>query len=721
MSFLTPLYLLAGLAVTLPILFHLIRRTPKGRQVFSSLMFLEPSPPKLTKRSRLENWLLLLLRALAICLIAAAFSRPFLRSQIETESGESSGRRLAILIDKSASMQHADHWDQAVNTASDLLDEVTPADAVSVMTFDREIQTIIGFEDWAELTPDARKSTVMEKLAEIEPSNFATELGTAVITTADLLNQKTERQVIDRRLFVISDFQEGCRWEPLNGYEWPENVHVEVRRLEAPSDSTNASIHLVGNESLTEDRINLRISNAEQSRNEVFRLGWIDQFSEVDEATGKAIPTDTMKLYAPPGQSKVFKAPERSSELVSERVVLTGDKVEFDNTCYVAVRRPWDVQIVFLGEESASGADSLRFFLDPVFPDTPGRKVTITEWETSSSTPPIEDEKISLAVVGGSCTQEQLVWAKEWVTQGGQLLFVATDENQAMQLYDILDSAPTPVEEGDVDDYLMLGSVDLSHPVFAPFDDPRFADFSKLRFYEYREFDLESLPEKRVLASFEGGLPAITEIPVEEGRVVLFSSGWRRQESDFAVWSKFVPLMNGLLEYIGNRADNRLQFYVGDSATSDELGFPDRDLWIKLGDQDSVKLASGDSHLFDAPGIYSIADDEKELSNPDVGRVSVNLHPSESRTTPLDLENLIAAGLPIEKKSTEIDEEEVDAAISGRQLMNRELEARQQIWRWLLLAALGVLLLETIIAGIQQRPRVATTQQLNPSNSATTA
>ncbi len=63
MSFLTPLYLLGVLAIAAPIVFHLIRRSPRGEVPFSSLMFLSPSPPRLTRRSRLDNILLLLLRA----------------------------------------------------------------------------------------------------------------------------------------------------------------------------------------------------------------------------------------------------------------------------------------------------------------------------------------------------------------------------------------------------------------------------------------------------------------------------------------------------------------------------------------------------------------------------------------------------------------------------------------------------------------------------------
>lgn len=65
MSFLTPLYLLGALTIAAPIVFHLIRRTTKGEVPFSSLIFLSPSPPRLTRRSRLDQWLLLLLRAAA--------------------------------------------------------------------------------------------------------------------------------------------------------------------------------------------------------------------------------------------------------------------------------------------------------------------------------------------------------------------------------------------------------------------------------------------------------------------------------------------------------------------------------------------------------------------------------------------------------------------------------------------------------------------------------
>ena len=76
------IFLAGAAAIALPFLFHLIRRSSREKVVFSSLMFLEPSPPRITKRSRLEHILLLLLRCAVIALLAFVFARPFLQKPI---------------------------------------------------------------------------------------------------------------------------------------------------------------------------------------------------------------------------------------------------------------------------------------------------------------------------------------------------------------------------------------------------------------------------------------------------------------------------------------------------------------------------------------------------------------------------------------------------------------------------------------------------------------
>ena len=89
MSFLAPWFLLGALGIGLPLVFHLIRRTTRERTRFSSLMFLLPSPPRVTRRSRLEDVLLLCLRAAALVLMTVAFARPFFRNAAEISDRKS--------------------------------------------------------------------------------------------------------------------------------------------------------------------------------------------------------------------------------------------------------------------------------------------------------------------------------------------------------------------------------------------------------------------------------------------------------------------------------------------------------------------------------------------------------------------------------------------------------------------------------------------------------
>jgi hypothetical protein len=130
MNFLTPLFLIGGLAIAGPIIFHLIKRTTRERTVFSSLMFLMPTPPRLSKRSRLEHLILLLLRCLALGLLALGFSRPFFKETPLDDPTSVQPRRIVVLIDVSASMRRTGLWAAARDRVEATLAKVAPVDQV---------------------------------------------------------------------------------------------------------------------------------------------------------------------------------------------------------------------------------------------------------------------------------------------------------------------------------------------------------------------------------------------------------------------------------------------------------------------------------------------------------------------------------------------------------------------------------------------------------------
>ena len=81
---------------------------------------------------------------------------------------------------------------------------------------------------------------------------------------------------------------------------------------------------------------------------------------------------------------------------------------------------------------------------------------------------------------------------------------------------------------------------------------------------------------------------------------------------------------------------------------------------------------------------------------------AVNLDPLESKTAPIPVEEIERRGIRLANHSQQIADRE-----QRRQMHNAELENRQKIWRWLILAAIGILILETWMAGRSvDRPRL---------------
>ena len=79
MGFLSPIFLLAGLAVAVPLILHLFHRHDAKRMAFPALRYLLRTEKEHARTIRFRQLLLLLLRVAAILLLVGAGGRPFLR------------------------------------------------------------------------------------------------------------------------------------------------------------------------------------------------------------------------------------------------------------------------------------------------------------------------------------------------------------------------------------------------------------------------------------------------------------------------------------------------------------------------------------------------------------------------------------------------------------------------------------------------------------------
>ncbi|MBW3596406.1 MAG: BatA domain-containing protein, partial [Planctomycetes bacterium] len=542
MGFLTPLYIAGLTAIALPLVFHLIRRTPRGQTPFSSLMFLTPSPPRITRRSRLDNLLLLLLRALALALLAIAFARPFFREAAQFSLDSSQGQRVAILVDASASMRRGDLWRQAQEEVAAILEELKPTDRVALFAFDRDVRTLMDFDDQTEIDPWRRASLAARRLRETSPSWAATDVGGALAIVADRLDALDQGQATEselrRRLVLVSDLQQGARLDALQAYQWPDGVELEVETL-TPVDPTNAGVHLAGgvveeapDSPASGGRLHrVRVVNNEDAVAEQFQLLWLD-------AEGGPVG-DATSLYVPPGQSRVttVERPEDSRDL---RLTLRGDAHPFDNTVYFAPPLQEEITVVYLGADPTDDPQGVLYYLQRAFPDGPQREVEVV---TPQSHEPLQSPGAAppkLVVIAQPLDEMRSAEVRRYVERGGRALIVATDVETAASAAPLFAPQTLTVEEAAPADYALLGEIDFTHPLLAPFADPRYSDFTKIHFWKHRRVKFaenrgdEEAADVRVLVRFDNRDLALMESRLGDGRAYLLATSWRPEDSQLA-------------------------------------------------------------------------------------------------------------------------------------------------------------------------------------------
>jgi hypothetical protein len=692
MNFLAPLFLAGAAAIALPVIFHLIRRSTRERTVFSSLMFLKPSPPQLSRRSRLQDLLLLLLRCAALVLLAFGFSRPFLRQAFPESQTGPGAKRTVILLDTSASMRRQDLWERARARVDEILRQSKPNDEVALFTFDRSLQPLLTFEQWNATAAGDRVALALNRLAAANPGWFSTQLDTAVIRSAELLGDADKRSPRGtREIVIVTDLQEGSQTRALQAYEWPKGIAVITERVGAKTGN-NAGLQLVTEAAEaaygTETIVRLRLSNAADSKREQLQVGWASE-------SGTYLQKP-LEVYVPAGQSRVVSLPLPGTNSVAERILLSGDDDPFDNTIFVVPPERSRTTVVYLGDDDPTDNRQPSFFLHRALQETRGQSLQVVDHKTSSLLTPVEVQGAGLIVATGPLANPQATSLRNAVRDGKTLLFAPTTVAAASTLGTVLGLGPVTSSEAPTNGYAMLGEIAFDHALFAAFADARFSDFTKIHFWRHRRLDLAPIPEARVLAAFDSGDPAIFQVPLGKGRVIIFTSGWHPSDSQLALSSKFVPLLYSLLELSAPAPASPQQRFAG-SPVNLSSGV-DAPTAVVLPDGTRQALSAGTTNFEGTtlPGLYSV------VSSVAPRRFAVNIDPSESRTTPLPADELERLGVPPPRvaplASTELERK--------TRLQNNELESQQKLWRWFIIATLGVLGFETLLAGMTAR-RVA--------------
>ena len=699
MSALAWLFGLGMLVAVFPFLFHLIRRSPRERVSFSSLMFLQPSPPRLTRRSRLDNLLLLALRVLAIGLIAAAFMRPFFRSNIETAFAQANGEKVAILLDTSASMKRGDLWQQALDEAREVVNGLNANDRVAVYTFDSQLTNVRPFGE----TIGSGNFAQQFNLADVTPTWRPSDLGSAMVGVADELDQSHEESDTDANLqmVVISDMQVGSSISALQNFQWPVDVKVNFRRVQ-PASAGNASLRLLPPDELEPDSNQqlVMVRNSQDAQADLFEVAWANSRGENADLDSASAPRP-VSFVVPPGTTKILPVPRPATPGDHDQLTLSGDETEFDNQFFAASPLAPSYQLAWLGEDNENDPNGSLYYFQRALQSNVPVGLTIKQFPPSQPFDLGGDNNVNSVpqwiVINRAVDDVEQNAINKLIGLGTTLLIVLDhiEMETSTAQWTGVKSLSKPEQAGD--SYSMLEQLDFEHALLRPFAGSRLNDFTQIKIWQHLNANLADGTEgdsNKVIARFDDQTPAIWHHSFAEGNTNIFvmAFGWRPDHSQLALSTKFPVLLDRVLELASREPEIDGRQIVGQG-----VDLPDGyDLvWI---DGKAIEIADSQSlaKTIDQPGVYRFTN-RTDSQAPEI-RVAFNVAESESNTAEMPLEQITAFDV-------QTGQHEDAATIAQRQrvLHDIELESKQKLWKWLILAGIAILFAETWLAGRTDR------------------
>ena len=680
MGLLAPLFLLGLAAIAVPIVIHMIQRERKEVIEFPSLMFVRRIPFHSFRRQRIRHWFLLLLRCAALALLVLAFTRPFIRSPALAAVTDGA-REVVVLLDRSYSMGYLDHWTRARDAARDVVNGLAPDDQATLIFFDS------GAAAGPRSTTD--RASLLGLIGDAELSAGVTRFGPA-LKLAEGIFEGSELPRLEAVL--ISDFQRSGV-ESASGIRFPEGAVLTPIPITSDVVAANVSVagvifqreYFSGRERVA---VGARLTNRGASAVEGIEVAL--------EMDGRPLETLTADLPANGSVTVDFAAVTLTDVRMPGAVRVAADTLPADDVFYFVISPGQVVTVLVIGSERATPeadlylTEALGIGSSPAF-DV--RTTTLGAFEAGD----LDDRQVVVLNDAGPPSGEAGRALADWVAGGGGLLVAAGERGTwPADGPDLLPGAVgSPADR--VGRGGALGFVDYTHPVFEVFAAPRSGDVTTARFFRYRP--VEPHAEAVTLARFDDGGPALVERRVGRGRVLLWASSLDSFWSDLAKKPVYLPFVHRLAEYLADYSPPSPWFPAGQvlnlaeqEVTLGTGGLVAAEFVVMSPSGQRIPASAGARAGFIdlvEQGLYEVHDARAAAPRPLTLAVNVDL--AESDLTAADPEELASTVTGRAGQGR-------GASAPVREIGATDLERRQSVWWYLLVAAFLLLVGETVVS-----------------------
>lgn len=728
-GFATP-WLTAGLVLAaVPVLIHLLHRRRYVEVPWAAMRFLLEATRRQSRRMRMENLILLLIRTLLIALLVLALAGPgFEKAGGLIRTAQPTHR--ILVLDASFSMQSRDvsgagesepdmpdplnatgtRFDQAKLAAKNLLDQASRGDAWQLVRIaGGEPFVIIG-------EPSFQTDIVQQELNALTATEAPGDLESALGAIGELTRMLP--QIPRKEIVFLTDMQ-STMWAPADP-EARQRLAAAARELSETARITLINTAGAGalNAAVTQVTADgtARLDRPLPVRSVLHNFSTTTLRDLPVELSVNGRLEETRRVELPPAVDVIvdWSVPFREAGHHRIEVRLPQDALELDNHRWLTVPVRDETRVLIVdGRPAGRRYESASFYvaqaLAPVTSDglPPGglKPQVIPESELSSTSLSRYDAVILCNV--GLLTGHEAGLLESFVRSGGGLIvfpgeLINADSYNRALYRDGEGILPARIGElrqaPSSETGFSFDPREFVHPLLKVFQGNPGAGLEDTQTLKF--LTLEPAPDAATALWFSDGSPALVEKAIAGGRVILAATSADDRWGTWAVWAPgFVPVMHECVQFaISGRWQNR-QKLVGDPLTAAWAGqLFDMSVTLKRPDgtsqpltlQERGGLVAAALEPVDRSGVYEFQCGAP-LNHSEL--FAVNVDPRESDLTPVSQETLQTTLLP-----------DVDLAIrsaddAGASNAWQEYDSGQSsLTRLLALSVLGLLLIEPLLA-----------------------
>ena len=655
--FVSPVFLIAaGLGATIPLILHLMQNQRREQMPFPTLRFLKLADQKSSRRIKIENFLLWLLRTLIMALLGIAFAMPILRSQGVGWLGDTP-RDVGIVIDASYSMGYdlgrQTVWDRAIAEAKALIQGLGDNDRFCVFLAREQPEALFG-------APIGDKETAVKRLEALEPGSGSSQLAPAVTETIKALNKEGPNR--EHEIFILTDNQ-ALPWQSFGSVaeavagEGGENptaagVNADWDPTIAKDDAAVFVVMLgvTAPENVGPDSIELfpalvrRGANARATAS-LLRSGLASESAATlfvnDEQSGRR----PVRFDSPDDAVPAFPLPSLPPGVHAGRIETPTDNLLIDNAFHFLIRVEDRSPALCVGSRDDTLFVKTALETGAGGEDGGGEVEVISPDEVDGFG--LEDYACIFLCNALPMSGQGMIALEGYVRQGGLLVvFPGTRANpDAYRPWTFLPALPEEVTETARNERgRTLSWPAPQHALVRPLREGVSVPVLTIR----RHLQWGELPEyAEQLLSMGQNQPFLIERVFGDGRVLMFAIAADRTWSEFPLSPFFLPMVQQCVDYSAGFGGRLPFLWSSDSLSlTDRIPGVTRDAKLRAPDGSLVPIRSsvqdGRTSLVaegvQQPGIYEISTPAKPLPVP---ALAVNLPRRESDLTPLAAEDAV--------------------------------------------------------------------------------